>query len=72
MTQHINGKPIRTHWLFPPIPVRIYDWTAVLDSYEPDDPIGYGVTEQDAINDLRQQIEDEEEENFETSSAVGS
>lgn len=42
----------------PPIPVRSFDWSAVTDNYEPGDPIGYGYTRDQAIQDLREQIED--------------
>lgn len=73
MTQHIiNGRKINTHHGRPPIPTTAYDWSATEDSYEPGDLIGYGSTEQSAIGDLLQQIEDDEQDAFETSSAVGS
>lgn len=42
----------------PPIPPRQFDWTAVEDNYDLDSPIGYGRSEQEAIADLQQQIED--------------
>jgi hypothetical protein len=40
--------------VYPPIPVRQFDWSAVFDGYEPGGPIGFGKTEQDAIDDLLQ------------------
>ena len=49
---------INTQYIFPPIPVRTMDWCATYDSYDgaPDSPnrgeIGYGETEQEAIDDL--------------------
>jgi len=43
-----------TYFVNPPIPVRQFDWSAVEEGYEPADPIGYGETEQEAINDLEQ------------------
>jgi len=49
---------IRTTHEYPPIPIRDYDWSAIRDSYDEGDLIGYGRTEQDAINDLKRQ-EDE-------------
>lgn len=49
---------IITNHLFPPIPIRQYDWSACREGYEPGDIIGYGETERDAINDLLNQ-EDE-------------
>jgi hypothetical protein len=41
-----------------PIPDRRFDWSAVTDNYEPGCSIGYGRTEAEAIEDLRQQQED--------------
>lgn len=38
-----------------PIPIRLFDWSAIFEGYEPGDPIGYGMTEQQAINDLKGQ-----------------
>jgi len=45
----------------PPIPDRSFDWSAVTDNYDLDYPIGHGATEAEAIADLKQQIEDNEE-----------
>ena len=59
---HINGIRIRTTHEFPPIPVRSFDWSAI-DDYTYDGaedsncPIGHGTTEEDAIEDLLEQIE---------------
>jgi hypothetical protein len=39
----------------PPIPVRDYDWSALREDYDEGDFIGYGRTEQDAIDDLKRQ-----------------
>jgi len=48
---------IRTEYVYPPIPVREWDWSAVDDStYEPGCPIGWGRTEQAAIDDLVEQL----------------
>jgi len=54
---------IRTTYVFPPIPNRSMDWLAIDDdTYDgaPDShcPIGYGATEQEAIDDLLEQLED--------------
>jgi len=43
-----------------PIPTRNHDWSAVLDNYEPGEPIGHGPTEADAVMDLYIQIEERE------------
>lgn len=45
-----------TEYLFPPIPIREFDWAATLSGYEPGDPIGRGPTEEDAIADLRSKL----------------
>ena len=52
-----NG--IITSFDYPPIPIREYDWSAIRDYYDAGDPIGYGRTEQEAIDNLKEQ-EDEE------------
>ena len=51
---------IRTTYIYPPIPIRDCDWAAVDDdTYDgPGCPIGTGATEQEAIADLLQQIEE--------------
>lgn len=41
-----------TEHIYPSIPIRQFDWSAVTDNYEPGMPIGYGTTEQSAIDDL--------------------
>ena len=60
----INGVRIRTSHDFPPIPVRTFDWSAIDDdTYDGADdshcPIGRGATEQEAIEDLLEQIAEE-------------
>ncbi len=52
---------IITHYEYPPIPIRSFDWSAVTDNYEPGHPVGHGRTEQEAIADLKAQLEDEAE-----------
>lgn len=47
----------QTTHIFPPIPLRDFDWCAVSDSYEGGDPIGYGRTQQEAIDNLHEMIE---------------
>lgn len=49
--------PIVTTYSPPPIPVRCHDWTATREGYEPGEPLGSGATEQEAIDDLREQEE---------------
>jgi hypothetical protein len=52
---------IRTSHIYPPIPLRSFDWQACLDGYEPGDPLGHGATEKEAIKDLQAQIEERDE-----------
>lgn len=42
-----------THHIFPPIPVRAFDWCAYWDGEEETCHYGYGVTEAEAIADLQ-------------------
>lgn len=60
-------KKINTEFVYPPIPIRNFDWCATFDDYDCDcdqdgyfshDPVGYGRTKQDAIDDLLEQVED--------------
>lgn len=60
----IDGFNIRTNYEFPPIPVRTFDWSAIDDdTYDGAEdsscPIGRGRTEQEAIDNLLEQIEDD-------------
>lgn len=41
-----------------PIPTRKFDWSAVEENYDLGSPCGWGATEQEAIEDLKMQIED--------------
>jgi len=41
-----------------PIPDRQFDWTAVMADYDLGHPVGYGLTEAEAIDDLIIQIEE--------------
>lgn len=45
-----------TKFINPPVPFRCCDWSAVLSGYEPGDVMGFGETEQQAIDDLMKQI----------------
>lgn len=50
-------KIITSFWA-KPIPTSCYDWEAYQDGYEPGDPIGRGATEDEAVADLKQQLEE--------------
>ena len=41
----------------PPIPERKYDWCATTSDYEPGHPVGHGATEEAAIADLIEKLE---------------
>lgn len=62
---HHNGTRIVTAFDCKPIPLRDWDWSAVLDGYDgsedSNDPIGWGATEAEAIADLRDQLADRED-----------
>lgn len=54
---------IETSFVYPPIPIRQFDWSAIdADTYDGADdsncPIGYGATEQEAIDNLLDQMND--------------
>ena len=57
-----KGRQIETLHTYPPIPWRDYDWQAVIEGTEPGGLIGTGRCEQEAIDDLIEQLEDEDEE----------
>lgn len=48
---------IKTTCICPPIPDRSADWCAVDENtYEGGSPMGFGATEQEAIDDLLEQL----------------
>jgi hypothetical protein len=53
-----DGVRISTDYSFPPIPIRQFDWCAYDDNtYDgPGSILGHGRTEQEAIDDLTQQL----------------
>ncbi len=55
--RRLRKPKIQTSPIFPPIPIRGLDWCAHFDNYEPGQPIGHGATEQEAIEDLKEQVE---------------
>lgn len=51
-------KIVTDYWA-KPIPDRSHDWSAVDDeTYDGGGPIGWGATEQEAIGDLLEQIDE--------------
>lgn len=58
---------IKTDFVYPPIPIRSFDYMAYDDlTYDPDPEcrsvVGWGATEEEAVRDLINLIEDEEED----------
>ena len=51
----MDTRKITTSHDCPPIPVRDYDWSASREDWDEGDLIGYGRTEQEAIDDLVEQ-----------------
>ena len=47
-----HGK-IMTQYIYAPIPIRNYDWSAYRADWDLDDPIGHGATEEQAIQNLK-------------------
>jgi hypothetical protein len=57
-----DGQKIVTDFWRKPIPTAAYDWSAVTEDYDGAEdshcPIGHGATEEAAIADLLEQIEE--------------
>ena len=55
-----NGDPIVTRYVYPPIPVRSFDWAAYLDGQcgcpECHAPCGHGATEGEALQGLLEEL----------------
>jgi hypothetical protein len=48
---------IVTSNVYPPIPIREFDWCAYLDGEEEAGPYGWGRSEAEAIADLKEQLD---------------
>lgn len=57
--EHLTPEKIVTDYWMKPIPMRQFDWSATTDNYEEGHPIGFGSTEQEAIANLKEQLENE-------------
>jgi hypothetical protein len=54
---------IKTFYDPPGIPMRGADWQAIDDdTYDYDQPVGYGATEQEAIDDLLWKLEEQNDD----------
>ena len=56
---------------YPPIPIRDFDWSAIREDYDKGDLIGTGKTEQDAINNLKEQEAEQDEYTCRTCDGAG-
>lgn len=54
----MNEMKIRTSYVYPPIPTRRFDWAAWVDGHEESGQVGYGATEAEAIEELREMLDD--------------
>lgn len=45
-------QPIHTEHIYPPIPLRHFDWMAWRGDYEPGVTTGYGATREQAVQEL--------------------
>lgn len=52
---------IVTLYIYPPIPVRSFDWCAYLEGDEEDGPRGFGKTKEEAIENLKEELDIAEE-----------
>lgn len=57
-TPLVGLDKIKTTYVNPPVPSRSFDWVAFIDGREEDGPHGWGKTEQEAIADLKDIIEE--------------
>ena len=49
---------ISVDYIWPPIPTRQFDWSAVVDGHEDHGPYGYGPTKDAAVADLMLRLEE--------------
>jgi hypothetical protein len=54
----IGGHKVVTQYWAKPIPTARWDWSATEEDYDYGRPIGTGATEQQAIDDLLEKLED--------------
>lgn len=48
---------VTVDYIYPPIPLRNFDWCAYDENYEPGCPIGYGRTLREALEDYEEMYE---------------
>jgi hypothetical protein len=53
------SRKIHVSCVFPPIPITDFDYEATYEGFDLGDPVGYGATEQEAIDSLLERESDE-------------
>lgn len=48
---------VHYRFIYPPIPIRNFDWEATFDEYDMGDPIGFGRTKEEALKNLMEEKE---------------
>jgi hypothetical protein len=48
---------ISTEYVYPPIPIRNFDWRAWFTDNDEEGPVGWGATQEQAIADLQENAE---------------
>lgn len=51
----MSDRQIKTEFVYPPIPLRQFDWCAYFDGEEEGGPYGWGHTKEEAIADLMEE-----------------
>lgn len=57
-----TGRRVVVNFVYPPIPLRGFDYCATFEGYEPGEPQGFGRTREEAIGQLIEQAYPEESE----------
>lgn len=57
-----KSRKIITSHVYPPIPMRNFDWCAYDDDLHPDGPQGWGSSERAAVDDLMEQLKEDQGE----------
>ena len=50
---------IITEFVYPPIPIRSFDWAAMEEGYDLGSKVGRGETQEEAVLDLLEQLEEQ-------------
>ena len=57
----MTEREIKTEYVYPPIPIRDWDWCAYFDGDEEGGPVGWGKTKDEALADLAAKIDEGEQ-----------